>query len=731
MTYPGGLEGGYVELAEGRRELRDWYHPDGGLRGFEFVPDVGLILSWDTMAQEIVEDEWTLSTDGKFAAVRPAGSPSQTRWHQFDATPDVEWWALRDWDAGRPFCVSVYREATPSRDTTSATTPYVYTAVQFGGRYELRLPKWKPVELWRLTGGQWRQVLQTNWQQGEMYSDAHSKAELFITVLPIDGCLLLYNGNATGAEMVRYVEDKPIRLETAAPVMVRGNGGACYFGLHGVLFADGDQYLYSRQPATQRNLWSAPQSVVMGSKPGDTIAEVEVYDGAGLKLDAARWQQLWNSTTHGGVLDVPVELTYTTRLHMARWTSWLTPVVKLAGVAHDPHPIVPEPVWEDVSERVQSVSGTWQVDLAKRIGFCDYTVELDNSDGALRGWDRVRLARLDLGYAGQTLARRADCYIYVDDDGVENIAQATVTARTLDRIHTLDEIECGYRAPLDGMYVWEAVLHILEWAGLHIDANRYTPPAGPQPDGIGYLHMSGRRLPTSRFEATQALGARGVEVRGAGADESRAVVQPDPGQSCLEFLSYVMQYDRSTFAWFGTDGLFYYRPLASVSVTHHMYETEQLDALDAIRKGFSTQTKLREARTSVSVTGRDRATKLALTAYKRDAAAISDGTARGHVGYDRPHRVSDEKCNEWPLVTKRCAWEYAVRRALGTSISFECLGQPNRNPLEALVPHETRTRGGGRTYVITAVKDSLGADRRYTGQIDAVDLEDFLAQVGP
>ena len=45
------------------------------------------------------------------------------------------------------------------------------------------------------------------------------------------------------------------------------------------------------------------------------------------------------------------------------------------------------------------------------------------------------------------------------------------------------------------------------------------------------------------------------------------------------------------------------------------------------------------------------------------------------------------------------------------------------HPLEKLVVVESRSRGGGRTYVITAVKDSVGKDKAYTGQIDAVDLD--------
>ncbi len=735
MTYRGGVDGGYIVWDEQRRQLRDWYDPTPdavGLRGVQYIDGVGLILNWQCIPTGIDESQWTLSTDGQFAVVRPPGEPSVTRWHQYDSTPDLAWWACRrGWDAGRPFSVSIYREATPRREGVVRTDslPYLYTGVQFGGRYELRLPKWRPVELWKLVGGEWRLVLTTQWRHAELYNDSHSQQELWVTVMPVDGRLLLCQSNYTD-QPVAYVEERPIALPEA-PIVVRGNGGAAYFGLHDIEFAQGEQTLYSRTGVGTRQVWSMPTSMVLGSKAAATTAAVDIIDESGAVIDQARYEQLWASTTHNGKLDVPVALTYRQRLRLRTWDPHQTPVVQYAGTELQPNPRVVEQAWDDISDRVISVTGGWQVDLSRRMGWQEYSVELDNSDGYFRAWDRTRLCRLSLGYAGTALGMRAQSYIYIDGDAAQNIASATVTARTLDRLQSLDEIECGYRAPQDGLYVWEAVLHVLRWAGFRVHPYRFLTPPLPGDDDIGYLHMSGRRLPTSRYEAARRLGVYGVEVQGAGADEQRAVAQPEPDMSCGEYLRYIMQYDRDTFLWIGTDGLVYYRPLASVTTTHHMFEADALDAVDAIRGSFEHQARLRARKTSVRITGRDRVTRAPLTAYQRDAAAIATGSTGGHVGYDRPHRVSDDKCNSWAMVVKRAAWEYATQRALQSAVSFECLGQPERHCLEGLIPHETRTRGGGRLYIITGVRDELTADRRYTGQIDAIDADDFVMQVGP
>jgi len=243
----GWCDGGYLAFDRDLKRWKGWEdttpRAEGELAGVGWLEELGgATLAWETVALDIQLSEWRTG-GGKFAVVRPPGDPSTTRLHQFDATPGLTWFAVREnMPADRAFCVSLYREATPARDeiVDESALPYYYTEIVFGGRYALRLPKWREAELWRRKGGVWTRVLQTTWRHSELYNDSHSSQEMFITILPLDGQVLLMASNYTDQAVV-WTEDCPIPLpKRAAAVAVEGNGGAAYIGLHDVIFATGD-----------------------------------------------------------------------------------------------------------------------------------------------------------------------------------------------------------------------------------------------------------------------------------------------------------------------------------------------------------------------------------------------------------------------------------------------------------------------------------------------------------
>ena len=318
----------------------------------------------------------------------------------------------------------------------------------------------------------------------------------------------------------------------------------------------------------------------------------------------------------------------------------------------------------------------------------------------------------------------------------------------------LFEVECGYRQPLDGQFVTEAIQTALLWGGVYgaFSRTQYPGHGGGLPqsatDEIGEWHQSGRKLPTSRFEANRILSDLGQAAEVGGADEDRAVCQPKPDQSVGDFILELMQYDPYTFLWYGTDGRFQYRNVFEITVTHWMTETEQGvltpdpspapegglgeggTPLDVMRAEFTHRAGEGEKKTAVLVTGKDRASGEPLRAYLADIPAMTEGATKGFVGYERLERIQDDKLNTQGMVNLRCIWEYEAQRAWEDRVNFGCLGQPEKHPLEYLVPDERRSRGGWRTYVIVAVRDSVGKTGEYTGQIDAVDVDALKGLAG-
>ncbi len=735
MVDRGGCDGGYMAWEQERQRWTDWatlYElgvTSNDAQGIIYEPALeAAMLNWQIIPQDIDEQEALSSSAGDWALVTPPGNPRTSRWHQFNCTSDMAWAKVirQQHPRNRPFCVSVYREATPSRQgvVNEDLLPYYVTLIRFGGRFELRLPKWRSAELWRLSAGQWKPVLSMQWRHVEMYNDSHSAKELFITILPLDGMLLIKN-SYTDEAMV-YSEAKPISLE-AGPIIAAGNGGAAYFGLHDVRFnTAANNYLVSRDGLrTYRSYFDLPGRRLIGSQGPACTAELLLYDESGRPWTPERTMNM------GENLPGPVRkrgwfaLRYAKVLHLQTTDPYQTPLVRFAGVTHPPRPAKLTPNWQDISRDVISLSGGWRTDLERRTITQEYEISLDNTDGQHADWTDDRLVSLEIGYeqlAGDELSpgrvRRALAYAYPKAKASDNIGKASLEVQTLDRVQTLYEMECGYRAPQDGMRVVEAIAEALEWAGTYCRMLNW--------DGryeLGEMYDSGRRIPTSRYAAQQQLAALHATAS-AGDGESRAVAQPDPAQRIGEWIGYLMQYDFMTLLQFnpGTGRFDYLYIGGQGGDTRHLYEDGALSHLDSIRESFTWRGQIEQVEARVTVVGMDGVLRRPIIMTAADEDVIAGAASGRHVGFDRTARIRDDSLNSLALVNSRTRWEFERRRYLRQTASFAAHGQPDLWPLDKIIPHETRTGGGGQTYPVMAVTDSVDEERRYTAQIDAVRL---------
>ena len=753
MTVRGGCDGGYMVWDTSKREWRDWTAGNAERRtpnaeskandatAHGVTYEAGLdacILNWLIVPRDIDTAEAGQTVGGLWDVVLPPGAPETTRWQQFDGDPGAVWAGpiRKRHEAGVPICVSLYREATPIDDNltppappspqgnggndpaegeSADTLPWIYTAVEFGGRWKLVMPKWRPVELWKRTGGQWECVLRQTWQHATAYDDSHSGKELFVVVLNLEGVLLFKNSETE--ESLVYREAKPIHLP-AAEVRISGNGGCAYLGYHDIAFStDPDNYLYSRESWIARLAGTWPERRVIGSSDQAACSAI-------LSLVNASGAVLPNQP---GTIEAPVSVRYWRRLQLHTTDSRFTPVVRWAGVVYPSVPVAQTASWGDFSARARNLSGSMQIDMERRVAVQRYEVELENGDGALADWRGMRRARIVINLTppppspprgeggtaqwgeGQTQgpARYIAGYMYVSGDTAENFGQATVKAQTLDRVETLFEIECGPRPPLDGMLVSAAIREVLSWGGVAASE-------------IGSIYASGRRIPNSRFGAQQAFEQTAGVLKCDGGWDAEAVAQPAPEETVGSFYTRIAKFDCLT-ALVCDSEVWRYVNLLTVGNSHDYYEVETLDARDAMRGGFTASGNLRDRYTSVTVVGKDRVTGREIRATASLAAAIS-GTEG--LGYDKGLTIRDENLNTSAMVAARCRWEYLKIVAGKRDISFECLAPGGRTIVDAVIPHESRTQGGTGQYIITAVADKV-SEAEWTGQIDGMGAEAF------
>lgn len=731
-TDPGGCDGGYMSWDSERARWHDWASLEEiGLfssapRGIVYEQGLeAAMLAWSIIPQGIETWDLLQIAGGNWATILPPGDPAVTRYHQYDSTPGVTWRAawLDDRPAGSPIVVSLYREATPKRENVvnEALLPYYYTAVRFGGKYELRLPKWRQAELWKLVGGQWQPVLRTPWRHSEFYNDSHSQQELFIVIINLDGMLLIKNSHTE--ESVVYAEAKPIALNHPV-IEVSGNGGACYVGIHDLQFSTAtDNYLVSRNGfRTFASRGDVPEGRLIGSQGSECAASLKLVDADGQEWTEGSLSEYIMDRYGKWKSDKVYPIQYLKLLHLETTNPYQTPIVRFAGAVHPPRADRVARAPEEIGERVLSVQGGWQVDLDKRLATQQYELTLDNSDGHFADWTQDRVLELRARYEGDAAwTELGGGYGYVTSSEVQNPAVASVTARTLDRLESLGEIECGPRAPQDGMLVADALREALEWGGVHLRTtlNAWFDPVYE----IGTWYESGRRIPTSRFAAEQQLRGRGIEAAASGDGERSAVAQPDPTDSVLDYLVYLMQFDVMTLLYY-YEGRFHYVSLEEIlesAETRILSGTAVENSVDNLL-GLGTVPETGRVAARVMVVGEDRIYKRPLAATATDYGALRDPAARNFVGYPRTRRITDKSLNTRTLVSQRCRWEYEKLRALRQTVSIATAGQNRQMVLQRVTPLDERSGAGQRSYLVIGVQDNISRERVWRTQIDAAQL---------
>jgi len=632
-------------------------------------------------------------TLGRWRVVRPGWESGATYLQQYDtAAGDYELVSEQSLPANPKFAVSLYREATADPEEGATLLPYIYTGFGFGGQWQVRLPKWRPAELWKLVGGQWKLVGYKDWSAEKLYGDSLGEEETLITVMALDGKLLIKSSVQEDSWVYADPQGRAVTV-AAGPVALIGNGGAAYFGLHQVAFAQGSwNLLLARDRTTlDRAPTGLPEMVCTGSKGPKT------------------WARAYLAADDGSELSGPQR---TFRLGVALWSEdgTDTPVVKCAGLRVAPVTEAGPMQWQEVTADFQGASGGWSCDLEERRVTQSYTIELDNSSGRYGSLRGNRLVTLHVGrrgsegagegasWAGDLPVRRVLSLAEVQEATAESLARGTVTLQTIDLLTMLEEIECGDRAPLDGLTVAQAIREILSWG--HV-----------RPEQMGTIHDSGRRLPTSSWDTARQLGQAGVDVGGALDTESGAAAKLRPDLSVWGALRWAMNFDYNTFLVCYEDGLIYYvQP--SATVMRQFRVTASPSAEDEIRRALSFRPRLREGKTSVCVGGRERKSGRPLRSRALDQEALRSVASKRFRGYDVTDRIEDENLNEQRLVNLRCRHRFEWLRRLRDMVSYGVIGQHIRPVWRVGV-------GEVDCYVMN-VQERVGRDGQWEMELDVV-----------
>ena len=246
-------------------------------------------------------------------------------------------------------------------------------------------------------------------------------------------------------------------------------------------------------------------------------------------------------------------------------------------------------------------------------------------------------------------------------------------------ISELEQVEIGWRPPLDGLTVAQAIRKILDWCNI-------------APGQIGLIHDSGRKLPESAFGTQRLLDQMSSEVRGALDQDSGAACQLREDLSGLAALQWCCQFDYNTFLVEDEQGRINYVPPGTTPV-RSFTAVADLVAENEVRKEVTFRPRLGEGATSVRVGGRERSTgrPLASRAYDREALRVT--TSARFRGLDTLHRVDDERLIKQALCDQRCRFEYEWMRRLADGGSFTVIGQQ-------LFPLWMVEVGGARYWVV-------------------------------
>jgi hypothetical protein len=711
----GRFVGGGMVWDEDRYQLRDYHSPvpidPAVLAGVVYDQALeACTLAWRVAPQDIDLTMWEgalnsvsgqrqrplerggSTLQGLWRVVRPGGNHNVSVLQQYHT--GLEFFQVTSLEPLRrnpKFAVAMYREQTPGDEVyePGMEIPYIYTGVTFGETWALQLPKWRPAELYKRVNGKWRLVAIHDWMAQELYGDSYGEREQLLVIMAIDNKLVI-RGSVVGDPWV-YTEPTPISVK-ATPVQFHGNGGAATFGLHQVEFAQGEQRLVARRPTTlDRSPAAALESVTTGSKPAGTRAGAYMGDKDGNPLTGK-------------------PRSFYVSIALESEDGQETPVLRCGGLRAHPVTTAGPQRFLDVSARFIGGSGGWELDLQERVIKQQYRVELDNEDGALGNLRANKLVSIALGRPGSEAAGAASSWVAggpaqkvlsisrIDEDAQESFAARTLTLVTIDRMEVLEEVECGERAPQDGLTVATAMREALSWG--HV-----------RPEEIGEIYDSGTRLPTSLWAGAYDLAAADKEVGGVVDVGSGAACRPRPEASVRSWLRYLMSYDYNTFAVWDDTGKYRYLRL-SPQVMRRFRAVESPAAEDEIRRDRRRRPRLNEGGTSVVVGGRERSTGRPLSSRACDINAWGTVGSPRFRGWDVTIREDDESLNEQRLVNLRCRYRFEWLRAMRDVESIKVIGQ-------RLLP-SWRVAVDGQEYWLMSVQEQWDAGGRWEMDLDLV-----------
>ena len=139
---------------------------------FDADPETG--FAWDTRdeyAPTTGELARRTSLRGMWKVTRPAWNYGRLAWEQFDTTDPAALWYLRSLTkipSGRALSLCLWRGAPPPAEALDGLVVY-YTAIRFGGKFELQIVRSSEARLRKRVGGEWVSVAEWPWDFGGFY----------------------------------------------------------------------------------------------------------------------------------------------------------------------------------------------------------------------------------------------------------------------------------------------------------------------------------------------------------------------------------------------------------------------------------------------------------------------------------------------------------------------------------------------------------------------------------
>lgn len=667
------------EFTEMERDLQaDMF--GSGPEGFE----------WDT--RDLYDSKGKLvhktSIRGKWQLVAPDWNLfGCLAWQQGEAgegDPNEKWYlsSRTPIPAGWPFLVLIQRDAIPT-DQAEEGIDY-FTAIRFGGMWELTLSRWASTRLRKRAAGRWTEVATWEWDTASLFRDESASRALGVWVFPIDGKLLF---KTTLGEASYLYEERNALVAPEAPISFHGNGGRAIFGLHEVLFDDRTDNLAVQRQESRLDYRpaDAPTPVVIGSVPEGATALVRQVIGGTPQAPGT-----------GTAFRLGMQLAPTA-------DGRETPAVRMIGLDYPTVAIAPEEQWADVSDRFEegTTAQEYLVEQRRTQGVCN--VRLSNRGGdwtTLRG---ARSLRVLVGRDGIETPRFSGIG-YLEEAGRIGVEGLTASFQGLDPISAMLPERVGHRRPLDGLKVAQAIGLGFGWMGL-------------LPEQIGTIYDSGSRLPISVYGEDDWEGTNRPGVL----DRAAAAAMPEPESTFEDLFTWLMGFDAGTYLFWNpmVEQVNYLRLEMAGDPTYTYYQTDEEHLSDILvaRERAARRPRLQDIYTRVRVEGQDRKSGdvLIATAWDRDRA--QDPTAIGFRAGDRTHSERDSALGDMRQVALRCRYRFDWGRRLREERSWDALGNQHLDAPQKLGIVETGTGEAGDYYLL-GLTDQIGQEGQYMQELD-------------